>query len=207
MRADAQPRLANPNLRFALIAVTSIVVTTAARSPASACTIQPYPDRFGTDTALVAIAAPPALRLASVTLRRARHAPPGNGDCGEVGHLALRFVQADGSPWPAEHGIRLTVTSDTPPGPFTIPSYPMATAGGALYFGAGDDPSLPINFELAAVAVNAAGVESAPIVIRVSDDGAGGGCSMGAGARGVPAVLIAAVVVLGAALARRRRAV
>lgn len=188
-----------------LLALVTVAAAATVPAPASACSFIPYPAEFPVAAPAVQPSPPPELHFASVTLKRARYAPPGNGDCGDVGHLELRFVQADGSAWPADYGIRVTVTSDSPPGPFTIPSYPMVTTNGALFFGAGDDPSLPIDFRLAAVAVNAAGVESTPVEIHVSDGGRGG-CAVGGGARDVPAVAVAAVVVLGLALARRRRA-
>lgn len=203
MSPSLQPAFARRIPRPLLLAVVTLA---AAATPAlaSACTIMPYPAEFPLNPSLVAPSPPPAPRLASVSLKRARYAPPGNGDCGDVGHLALRFVQADGSPWPTDYGIRLTVTSDTPPGPFTIPIYPMATTDGALFFGAGDDPSLPIDFKLAAVAVNAAWVESAPIEIRVSHAGRGG-CSMSGGAGRSPFAVIALLAFGGLLVVRMRR--
>jgi hypothetical protein len=168
-----------------------------------ACQIKPSPDQFPVDATLAAsLPAPSAIALAGVSLKRSQHAPPGNGDCGEVGRLTLQIARADGSTWPADIGVRLAVVRGTLAEAFAIPSYPLLTTEGMLGFAGGDDPSQPIDFTLQAAAVNAGGVESSPIEIHVSDGGRG--CAIGGPAGRPGLVALAGLVLLGLALARTR---
>jgi hypothetical protein len=187
--------------------VAAILASSAWLPAAWACKIKPHPDQFPVDATLAAsLPAPPVLSLASVTVRRSQHAPPGTGDCADVGSMTLQFVQVDGSRWPAGVGVRLAVTRGALPQAFAVPSYPLLTTEGELYFGGGDDPSQPMDFTLQATAVNAGGVESLPIEIHVSDAGRGSGCAIGgrAGGNGI-VVVLACLALCGLALARARR--
>jgi hypothetical protein len=197
------PRPPGKNL---LAIAVAVFASSAWPVSALACKIKPYPDQFPVDPTLAAsLPAPPALSLGDVSVQRSQHAPPGNGDCAEVGSLTLQFLQADGSFWPPDLGVRLAVVRGVLPQAFTIPSYPLLTAQGALYFAGGDDPSQSVDFTLEAAAVNAGGVEAPPIEIHVSDAGRGSGCAIGGRAGRPDSVALLGLALCGLALARARR--
>jgi hypothetical protein len=190
-----------------LLGITVAVLACAAWPAMSwACKIKPYPDQFMVDPTLAAsLPAPPALTVTAVTVQRSRHAPPGNGDCGEVGFLTLQLIPADGSAWPADIGVRLAVGDGAPPQAFTIPTYPLQTTDGTLGFAGGDDPSEPIDFRLQAAAVNAGGVESAPIEVHVSAPGRGCTCAIGGGGSRSGIASLACLALCGLLFTRARR--
>lgn len=149
-------------------------------SSAHACKIKPAPDEFIVDSAPVADpAGPPALTLVGVDLQRSEHAPPGDGDCKEVGFLTIKLAPANGSSWPANVGVGLTLVSGTMPRAFPIPSYPLQTNDGTLRFAGGDDPSQDIDFTLRALALNRVGTSSPPIKIHIVGGARGSsGCAL-----------------------------
>lgn len=198
-----------------LLLVFVLLVGSAWPTLALACEIKPYPDAFPVDsTQAAALPAAPMLALASLSVRRSRHAPPGSGDCGEIGSLVLQFTQSDGSAWPDDVGVRLSVVRgalpqtfpipDYPVLTFAIPDYPMLTTQGSLDFAGGDDPAQAIDFTLRATGVNAGGVESAPIEIHVSDSGRSSGCSMSGAEPGWALPVGLALCALAFRRARRR---
>lgn len=189
------------------VAAAALVVGVAWPSDASACKIKPSPDVFAINPTLAAsMPAPPDLAPVDVDIRRSQHAPPGNGDCGEVGSLTLRFGEADGTPWPADVGIRLALLRGTLPQTFTITSDPLVTTDGALSFSGGDDPSQSFEFTLQAVGVNAGGVESAPVEVHVTDSGNACACAIGQRvARHLGLVDLACMLLCGVAVQRVRR--
>jgi len=180
-----------------------VLASSACPRSALACKIKPDPDPFPIDTA--SSDAAPAPSLTSVTVKRAQHAPPGNGDCAEVGRLTLQFSRADGSALPDSVGIRLTVAQGRLPQAFTIPTYPLLTTQGLLAFAGGDDPSQPIDFTLQATGVGAGGAESAPIDIHVNDPGQSSGCAMARRAGRPDIIPLAGFALCWLAFARARR--
>jgi len=201
-RTNSLPRRASKQLL-----AFSLAVFVCAAWPATswACNIKPYPDQFVVDPTLAAsLPPPPALALAGVIVQRSEHAPPGSGDCGEIGFLTLRFVRADGAIWPADVGVRLTVERPLLPQPFTFPTYPFLTTEGTLLFAGGDDPSRPIDIPLQAVAVNAGGVESAPIEVQISEPGRTSGCAIGGDAGRSGGACLAYLALCALAFARAR---
>jgi hypothetical protein len=196
-----------PEVSTKLLGVAVAVLAGSAWPAAAfACQIKPYPDQFLVDATLASASpAPPTAALANMSLRRSQHAPPGNGDCAEIGSLTLQLAQTDGSTWPADVGVRLAVVRGALPQAFEIPSYPLLTTQGVLYFAGGDDPSQPIDFTLQATAVNTGGVESAPIEIRVSEAGHGSGCAIVGRAGRPDVVALAGLALCGLALLRARR--
>ena len=174
-------------------------------SEASACKILPYPDSFSVNPTLgSSVPPPPSLQLVKVSILRSRHAPPGNGDCGDVGSLTLQFAEADGTPWPTEFGVHLALERGVLPQAFTIPSEPLTTSAGALSFAGGDDPAQPIDFTLQATGVNAGGIESTPIEVHVSDPGSSCACAIGRAKRTPPSFFVG-VLFFGLVIRRARR--
>jgi hypothetical protein len=156
-----------------------LLATTAAWTPdAAACKIKPYPDQFPTgSTAGGSSQPPPTPSLVDARVTRSQHAPPGNGDCAEVGRLHLQFGIVGSPSWPADLGVRLTLARGSLPPAFEIPAYALVAPEGTLDFSGGDDPSQPMDFTLQASAVDSAGNESSPIEVHVTDSGKSGGCS------------------------------
>ena len=146
---------------------------------AAACKIKPYPDQFQTgSTANGSLQPPTTPSLVGVAVIRSKHAPPGNGDCAEVGSLQIQFEIPGSSSWPADLGVRLSLLSGSLPLAFQIPAYALVATQGTLYFAGGDDPSQPMDFTLQASSVDGAGNESSPIAVHVTDPGRqSSGCS------------------------------
>lgn len=194
--------------RFGLSAAVTLLFlgVSAWSSSAHACNIKPSPNQFILDSAPVTDPpVPPALTLVSVDLQRSEHAPPGTGDCKDVGSLTIKLAPSDGSPWPANVGVSLTLVRGTMPGAFPIPSYPLQTSDGSLIFAGGDDPSQAIDFTLQATAVNRVGTPSAPIEIHIVGGAKGSsGCSF-AGGSGRSGVVLVTLMLLLLAFARSRR--
>jgi hypothetical protein len=172
-----------------------------------ACSIMPHPNEFVLDRAPATEPPdPPALTLVSVELQRSEHAPPGTGDCKDVGSLTIKLAPADGTTWPANVGVSLALVRGTMPGAFPIPTHGMQTSDGSLIFAGGDDPSQAIGFTVQATAVNRVGTQSAPIEIHIVGGARGSsGCTVAGGhrhSRAVPVML----ALWALAFARLRRA-
>jgi len=162
-----------------LISALLLGVIGAWPTNAAACKIKPYPDQFQTGSPTAgSLQPPPMLSLVDARVTRSKYAPPGNGDCGEVGSLELQFEAAGASAWPADLGVRLSLLGGSLPPPFQIPAYALVATQGTLNFAGGDDPSQPMDFTLQATAVDSAGNESSPIEVHVTDPGRqSSGCS------------------------------
>jgi hypothetical protein len=206
--ATATPWSPRQGSQWLLGIAVAVLVGAAWSTAAWACNIRPYPESFPVDATLAgSLPNPAALSLVSASLERDAVAPPENGDCGVLDVLTLQFAQADGSGWPADLGVRLAVVRGAPPQTFTLPSYPLLTTQGQLCFAGGHaDSQHTIDFTLRAVAVNAGGVESAPIEIPVATPVQRGcECGIGGGARYPHLVEVAGLVLCGLAAARARR--
>jgi hypothetical protein len=135
------------------------------------------------------------LQLDGVEIKRSRYAPPGRGDCGELGSTKLRFSLAGNASWPEDVGVRLTLREGKfsyfqPQGdPLQSATgwLVLAQAGAVRFFGP-DDPTTPLALMLEARAVDCSGGVSAPIEVRISDPGrtpdAGGAAASPAAAAG-----------------------
>jgi hypothetical protein len=118
------------------------------------------------------------LELEAVEIRRSQYAPPGRGDCGELGNFRLRFRLAGSAAWPADVGLLLTLRDGDfqyfqPP----ITQLPSASGwlllpqAGEVRFLGPDDPRQPIRLALEARAVDCSNAVSAPIQVLLSDPG------------------------------------
>jgi hypothetical protein len=198
-------------MRRTLISVLLLVTLAAWTTDAAACKLKPYPAQFPTgSTAGGSSQPPPALSLVDARVTRSKYAPPGNGDCGEVGSLHLQFEIVGSSSWPADLGVRLSLVGGSLPPAFQGPEYALVAPQGTLDFSGGDDPSQPMDFTLQARAVDSAGNESSPIEVHLTDSGRSGGCSFaGKASRGSTLWNAFFGLLLGGALfrtLRRRRA-
>ncbi len=128
------------------------------------------------------------LVLDAVEVQRSQYAPPGRGDCGELGSTRLRFhllaegvepgSAAEGSTWPADVGLLLTLREGQS-GYFAPPPTMIAgTSGWLLLPQAGvvrlfgpDDPQAPLALLLEARAVDCSGALSAPVAVQISHPG------------------------------------
>lgn len=125
------------------------------------------------------------LELDAVEIQRSSYAPPGRGDCGELGSARLRFHLAGSSAWPADVGVLLTLRE----GQSSYFAPPLSTiagtsgwlllpqSGSVRLFGP-DDPRTPLALRLEARAVDCSGALSAPTEVLIthpgrSDAGAG----------------------------------
>jgi hypothetical protein len=172
------------------------------------CSFAPEPSKFGHSANGEPTAAPPLpLQLKKVRVGRSQHAPPGPGDCSEVGGVALDFAFSDSATGAQQLGIGLTVIEGALPPSMVLSGGPYAHDNGTLSFMFADDPHEAFSFTLAARAVDTAGNQSSPTKVVVTGDpkpsDSSGGCSMSGDfghseGRG-------AVFLLGAALLLARR--
>ena len=151
-----------------------------------ACSIVLDPPNFELSAKGEASGEPPSpLRLNKVLVRRSKRAPPGPGDCSEIGGFGLEFVVSDSGKGADQLGIGLTVTKGKLPRDMTLAGGPYKHENGALGFGFADYPDEAFSFTLAARAVDAMGKQSSPIEVVVKGDPQAirstGWCSMAAG--------------------------
>lgn len=118
------------------------------------------------------------LELEAVEIRRSQYAPPGRGDCGELGNFRLRFRLAGGRAWPADVGLLLTLQDGDfqyfQPPLTQLPSasgWLLLPQAGEVRFLGPDDPRQPMRLTFEARAVDCSNAVSAPIEVRVSDPG------------------------------------
>ena len=122
------------------------------------------------------------LQIESVQVQRSRYAPPGLGDCGELGSTTVRFRLAGSPEWPSDMGVLISLRQ----GNFSYfqpPLTSLASASGWLFlpgavpspgsvrFFGPDDPSQPLELLLDARAIDCNNNLSAPVELRVSDPG------------------------------------
>jgi len=178
--------------RLALVSLFTLGTLMAVPGRVRACNFKPYPTDFATSGPPpngAQAPAPPTSTKVEVT--RSKHAPPGNGDCGEVGSIQFEFTLA-GAAWPgATLGIRLRLVSGILPDLMTLPDKPLLVQDGSLIFVGSDDPAQPFDFTVQATTVDASGVESAPITIHATSTGkSDGGCSFVPHGKSPPVVLL-----------------
>ncbi|HTV22781.1 MAG TPA: hypothetical protein VMG12_29025, partial [Polyangiaceae bacterium] len=175
-----------PRARASRVSVAlgaGVLVLAAAEREASACSLAGEPILVSacvTEPPPHTSAADAVLELEQLLVRRSAHAPPGGGDCGELGHLDLGFRWGDSDEWPSDIRILLTVEDGEVPWtlflpPLTTtefgPSWVKLTETGRLSFVGQDDPSQPLDITLSARALDCSGAASSPIEIRITDPG------------------------------------
>jgi hypothetical protein len=187
------------------IAMVGFWATFALSTPASACRIGP-PHEFS-----VADSGPPGTstvatpELLAVTVTRSRYAPPGNGDCGELGSVKLKFGLSDVQPWPADLGLRVRVIDGTLFQGVQPPAFPLVADLGEIVLLGGDKPDEAVNCTLRVTAVDRHGNESAPVDVPISDPN-DAGCTIARGPSGHHGSLFGIIGLCAAALIIARRA-
>jgi len=184
--------------------------------PASHACDSAGPTPFAVDPALQGIdQQPPALGVVSVVRVQRGKGPQwegcsyGAGSCDGAGYIVLGGAATDDMTEVDRIGYRFTLVEGTPPSRFTVPppTFLPTVFDGQIWLewddGASDDQE-SFDFTLSLVAIDVAGNESAPRMVRIADDA--GGCTVAAWSRsprtqGVPIVLLASVTMF----VRRRR--
>src|SRR5262245_2192025 len=124
-------------------------------------------------------------------------------DCADVGSVTISAVATDETTMPGNVGYRLSLAGGTLPASLTLPETavnPLASFL-ILYFDADDVDAL--DFTLQVVAIDAAGNESAPQMVRVRDDTSG--CTIARGRHSGRSLGWFALAALLLAARRRRR--
>jgi hypothetical protein len=188
------------HLRSAGVCFVALATLLTLPGPALACSYQPNPLEFTTNGPPPAGApAPLPPRLANVVVYRSQHAPPGIGDCAELGSVQLSFTLA-GAAWPATLGIRLRLVDGFPPDFVHLDGPAWRVKSGKLSFVGGDDPSRDFEFTVQATTVDASDMESSPITIHVSSTSqAEGGCALAPRGRSsalVPLLLVGCLLIV-----------
>jgi hypothetical protein len=155
--------------------------------------------------------APTLTQLSVVKVWRGNESKGGcSPDCGYSGGIAIRPVVSDDITPTKSIGYRMSVVAGKPPGYLNLPPEPILA--GTVFLDSGDDielawlgdPDEPLDFTLSIVAIDLAGNESPPQMLRVADSSSG--CSVAARSRSqtVP-VLASALFAVATLMARRRR--
>lgn len=178
-------------------------------SRAEACQFAPYPATFTPMSPDSTDAIPPAPPiLEDVSIERSDYAPPGTGDCGDVGHISLSFALSDDTFDPTQIGVRLRLKSGIVPAGLVLPTDPVVHTQGSVGLSFQDDPAKPYAFTLEVTAIDGAGNESEPtdVDVRTGRPSDAGACSFAAHrATGTGASFTAIMALLGFTRARRRR--
>lgn len=136
-----------------------------------ACSIVLNPPNFEPSTKGEATGARPSpLQLKRVRVTRSKRAPPGPGDCSEIGGFALDFALSSFGTEARQMGVALKVTNGELPLGMTLAGGPYQHENGVVGFGFADYPDEAFSFTLAARAVDAAGNQSSPIDVVVQGD-------------------------------------
>ena len=186
--------------RTATVVVVGVLAAMGGSGRAHACDI-PAPTLHAIDPAMVGVdqTAPvlPQPQVGPVTY----HDEGCGSSCGEFADVEISNLATDDMTPPERIGYRFAVVAGTPPADFAPPSRPQLARWNGKYLLGLSGTSESFDFTLSMVAIDAAGNESAPQTVRISQDA--GVCSIGRGRRaGVPTLAIVALVL--AAAARRR---
>ena len=165
-----------------LLAACAVLVGTTREAAACSVILPDQPESLGCESATDAgahTAAPAlALQLDGIDVRRSRYAPPGFGDCGELGSVVIRFRLADGASWPTDIGVLVNHVSGEfpwfePPVASTSAGtgWLLRTKAGEVSFLGPDDPRQPLNIHLVARLLDCAGATSSPIDVVITDPG------------------------------------
>jgi hypothetical protein len=194
--------------RLSSLLVTAVLVATL-RADARACSVR-GPSPYVIDTSMQATDhVAPTLAPPSVTSLQRGTATGGacsRNSCDGMGSLALTIAVSDDVTPATNLGYRFSLAAGAlPPSFFILLDQPsqVPVSDGKIWFNwdDGTEDHAPIDFTLQVVAIDRAGNESAPQIVRVTDD-PGGGCAV---ARPHPRALAWAVAAA-LLLARRRRA-
>ena len=180
----------------------ALLVTAAVATPGRANACSPINQRFHEiDPALVGVdQMPPALSTPRVA--EIHHYDgtgcDGSSNCGDHVSARITNLATDDMTSTGEIGYRLTVVSGTGFTPHT--NAILGSQDGSLWIFVDHENDVDVTVQI--VAIDAAGNESAPQMLRIQDDK--GLCSIGSGRPiGIPALAIVAIAL--AAAARRRR--
>lgn len=196
-----------------LLAIAIAAVTAWPPAPARACSVA-GPGPHVVDPALRATDQTPPTFPAPVSYEVSRGTQSSGGcshnTCDGVGFIYLSADATDDATPSERIGYRLSREDGTLPTGLILPHGAIEPAqsgpGLALFWdsGAGDGDE-PIDVTLRVVAIDLAGNESAPQIVRVHDD-PGGGCGIarGGGSRTGRAALVMAALLLAARRRRRR---
>jgi len=122
--------------------------------------------------------------------------------CGDVGSVAIAALATDDVSAPP--GYRFTLAAGALPAGFTLPTFPLAPSGDHVVLqGATGEDDAAFDYTLQVVAVDGAGNESAPQMVRVTDDA--GGCAIARPRAPYRGLAIAGGAALLLVLRRRRR--
>lgn len=195
MSRNVSPARGRLELRSGTMKLRWLVLACAVCSgwpaPASACSVI-LPQKLslacggGAGGAAHTSVAQARLELGAVAIQRSRYAPPGRGDCGELGSSRLRFqlldehgAQVGGSGgWPSDVGLLLTLREGQSgyfaPPPTTVAGVSgwllLPQAGAVRLFGP-DDPRSPLALRLEARAVDCQGAVSAATEVHIAHPG------------------------------------
>ena len=127
---------------------------------------------------------PSPLQLKRVRVTRSKRAPPGPGDCSEIGGFALDFALSSFGTEARKMGVALKLIKGELPLGMTLAGGPYKHENGVVSFGFADYPDEAFSFTLAARAVDATGNQSSPVEVVVKGDPqpsrSTGRCSMSA---------------------------
>jgi hypothetical protein len=186
-----------------LVAVAVLLLGIVWSPRAEACSFAgPQPFSLNASNGDVTPPAPPVLD--HLQIRRSDHAPPGNGDCGEIGSIQLTLGLSDDTFAADQIGVRLRLKDGSLPPGLALPPDPIVHDSGMVLLAFPDDPDQRYSFTLAVSAIDGARNESEPTDVVVTGEPQGCACTLYA--RGTPGTghSLAAVAAL-IALARRRR--
>jgi uncharacterized protein (TIGR03382 family) len=188
------------------VAIAALLLWIEGAGSARACSVdvsEPYEPSGGGSDAGIALPSPLPLQSSGVRVNRSRRAPPGHGDCSDIGSITLSFVLDDGASVPDDSGIALTVVEGELPPRLHLSGEPYAHDHGTLFFAFQDHPEQAFAFTLEARAVDAAGNQSEPTeVIVTGHPRASDGCAVSGEIGGSSALALFGATLL---LMRRRR--
>ena len=124
--------------------------------------------------------------------------------CDDLGGVAIAVRATDDQTPPAQIGYRMTLAGGSLPSGLSLPGAVKASGDvvGLTWVDGATDDQEPIDFTLRVVAIDLAGNESAPQMVRVSDGAGGCAVAPARAAHGGPAFVAVAALLLAA---RRRR--
>ena len=190
----------------------SMVVMSA--NPADACSIARNSEGHTLDPEEQAIDRTPPSKPTLMVLGIKRGQPSGgcsHGSCDDVGTMTIGVLGSDDRTAPGKLGYRVEPASGNFPRGFSLPVMPIrllspAEGGGTghMVFAWDDgEGGASLSFSISVVAIDLAGNESQPTILRISDGGSG--CHVGGGGGGPFPVRALGCVLMGLCLRSRMK--